>query len=63
MAVDFKISKARFFLLVDLKKPSYCNFLESRKKNSKIILLFYLHLLNFVEKNNILIFKVQSGYF
>ena len=43
-----------FYLLID--KPSYCNFLESRKKLiSKKKELFYLLSLNiiFVEKNNI----------
>ena len=52
------MDKARIFLIVDLQtlEGFYCNFLESRKKNSTIVFEFYLPTLNiicFVEKNDI----------
>ena len=53
-----------FYLLI--YKPSYCNFLESRKKiSSKNFFLFYpltLNIICFVEKNNI-VFGDLSVYF
>ena len=47
-------SKARTFLLVDLR-TLLLQFLESRKKNSNFFFLFYpltLNIICFVEKNN-----------